>query len=197
MTIETVSLISLLSNYGYLGILLAIVPAGEILLLLAGGLAFFGYLKILYVVLVAAFGVVIGDSLWYILGRTGREIAFLKVIGKKFIKKERFLHFEKQFEKHSVKTILFVRLIYGFRAFVLMAAGATKIRFYKFFFLNLFGSLIWAAIFTFLGYFFGHSYNFLKDVFKEIYIVAPFVFLILILIIYLVYFLKKKAIKKI
>ncbi|MEW6407427.1 MAG: DedA family protein [Patescibacteria group bacterium] len=190
--LEFSAIISFLNSFGSVGVFLSIALGGEILLLAAGALSSFGYLNFLEIILAAAVGVVLVDSLWYLLGRTGRKIVFLKNLGKKFIRKESYDHWEKQFGKYSVKTILFLRLIYGFRAFILMAAGAAKMKFSKFFIFNLLGSLIWATIFTLLGYFFGHSFNLLKNMIENIYLFVPAAVACILIIILLIYFLKRK-----
>lgn len=190
--LEFSTIISFLNSFGSVGVFLGIALGGEILLLGAGVLTSFGYLNLLEIILAATVGVVLIDSLWYFLGRTGRKIVFLKNLGKKFIRKESYDHWEKQFEKYSVKTILFLRLIYGFRAFILMAAGAAKMKFSKFFILNFLGSFIWATIFTLIGYFFGHSFNLLKNTIENVYLFIPIVITCIIIIILLIHFLKRK-----
>jgi membrane protein DedA with SNARE-associated domain len=190
--LEISTIISFLANFGHLGVFLGIALGGEILLLGAGMLTSFGYLGFFEIILAAAFGVVLVDSFWYFLGRTGREIIFLKNIGKRFIKKESFEKWEKRFTKHSFKTLLFIRLIYGFRAFVLMTAGASKIPYGKFFLFNFLGSFLWATAFTLLGYFFGESFAALKETIENIYLFVPLIVICLGIIVFLLYFLKRK-----
>lgn len=189
---EISAIIAFLNSFGHLGIFLSIALGGEILLLAAGMLTSLGYLNFLEIILAAVLGIVLVDSFWYFLGRAGRKIVFLKNLGKRFIRKESYDHWEKQLRKYSVKTILFLRLIYGFRAFILMAAGAAKMKFSKFFILNFLGSLIWATIFTLLGYFFGHSFNVLKNTIENVYLFIPIVIACILIIILLIYFLKRK-----
>lgn len=196
MMLEISAIISFLANFGHLGIFLGIALGGEILLLGAGMLTSFGYLGFFEIILAASFGVVLVDSFWYLLGRTGREIVFLKNLGKKFIKKENYEHWQKNFGKHSVKTILLVRLIYGFRAFVLMAAGAAKMPYQKFFIFNFIGSLLWATVMTMIGYFFGHSLSFFKNTIQNIYLFVPLILGICLMIVLILYLLKKKVINK-
>lgn len=193
---ETSTIFYILSTYGYLGVFFGIIIGGEILLLAAGMFISLGYLNVKLVIIYALLGIIFHDIIFYILGRYGRKINFLKTIGKKFISKEKIQKFENSFQKHSFKTILFIRFIYGFRAFVLMTAGFSKMNFSKFILIDALGSFLWTIISLLLGYFFAQSFSFLKNIIKELYILAPLVIGIFIIIIFLVHLLKKKLSKK-
>lgn len=193
---EFPALLAFLIHWGYLGIFVGIILGGEILLLAAGFFASLGFFKTSLVILLATLGTLLGDSLWYVLGRTGRNFKFLTKLGKK-IGKEKIKQAEIQFKKHSIKTILFIRLIYGLRAMVLIVAGATKMKFFKFFSLNLIGTLIWANIMTFLGYFFGQSILFLRRYIENAILFITLTVILIFLILTLIFFLKKEAAGKV
>lgn len=194
--LEISTIFALLSAYGYLGVFFGIVLGGEILILLAGALASFGYLKLYWVIIFAIWGIVLHDIIWYLFGRYGREINFIKNLGKKLINKEKYQAIEDKFRQHSLKTILFIRFVYGFRAFVLLTAGFLRMNFWEFFVFNLIGSSIWTVIFALLGYFFGASFSILREIIKELYILIPIIFSFCIFTIFLIYFIKSKVSKK-
>lgn len=195
--IETSTIVYFLINFGYLGVFIGIIFGGEILLIIAGVLASFGYLKPSWLIFFALLGIIFHDIIWYLLGRSGRKLNFIKNIGKKIIKKTKFYHLENKFKKYSIKTIFFLRFIYGFRAFVLLAAGFSKMNLLKFILIDSLGSLFWAIISIFLGYFFGHSFFILKEIIKEINIFLLLVFSFCIIFIFLIYLIKKWLVKKI
>ena len=64
-----------LHDFGYFALFLGTFFEGETILVLAGFLAFRGYMDINLVVVVAFFGSYAGDQLWYFLGRKhGRKL---------------------------------------------------------------------------------------------------------------------------
>ena len=64
-----------LQEFGYFALFLGTFFEGETILVLAGFLAFRGYMDINLVVVVAFFGSYAGDQLWYFLGRKhGRKL---------------------------------------------------------------------------------------------------------------------------
>ena len=64
-----------LQDFGYFALFLGTFFEGETILVLAGFLAFRGYMDINMVVLVAFFGSYAGDQLWYFMGRRhGRKL---------------------------------------------------------------------------------------------------------------------------
>lgn len=194
---EISSIISFLAHWGYLGIFGGIILGGEILLLTAGFLVTLGYFKIFWVIIIATLSVVIHDCFWYILGRLGRKITFLKRLGKKLFGGKKLKQVEMQLKTHTNKTVLFIRWIYGLRAIILLVIGGVKMKFINFVFINLIGSLIWATISAFIGYFFGQSILFLKIYIKNIYLfgitITILVFLILFLLSYIKNILSKKG----
>ena len=58
-----------LQDFGYFALFLGTFFEGETILVLAGFLAFRGYMQLEYVVAVAFMGSYAGDQLWYFLGR--------------------------------------------------------------------------------------------------------------------------------
>ena len=105
--------------------------------------------------------------------------------------------FEEKLKKHTVKTILLIRLVYGFRAIVLIMAGITRINYFKFIFLNIIGTFIWASIFTLLGYFFGQSIMYLQEIVKNIILFITLAIALFIFVIMAVLLIKKSVEKKV
>ncbi len=189
------NLLPLITSFGYFGIFLGVVISGEVLLLLVGALAALGYLKLWLIVVIAVSGIVAHDVAWYLLGHGGRSLEFVKKIGKRIIDRDKYHQIEEKFIKHSVLVILFLRFVYGFRALSLIAAGASKMEFKKFFLYTFLGSSFWAMIFVSLGYFFGQSLSFLNNTIKELHFVVPIFVALIVIVLVVMHFAKKALVK--
>ena len=184
-------LTGLLVSYGYLAIFAGVILGGEVLLLAAGFLAAQGYFNVYWVIVFATLGVVLIDIVWYLIGRTGRK-GLINRLKKYLIRsKEKTVGLDKLLKKHAGKTILMVRFVYGVRAMVLIMAGALKMKFGKFLLLNIIGSIVWATVITFLGYFFGESWNVLQKYVHNTLLLATLVITLGIIILLIVMFAKK------
>lgn len=195
--LELSTLTSLLAHWGYLGIFGGIVVGGEILLLVAGALSSLGYFNILIVIIFATIPVVGLDMIWYSLGRMGRKLPFLKKIGKKIINPEDYLKVTKFFNKHPLKTIFFIRIIYGLRGIIIMLAGATGVKVSYFLFVNFLGTLFWAVAFTLTGYFFSQSLVFFYKFIQNITLFISLATVSIFVLIFLIILFKKRLMKEI
>ena len=107
---------------------------------------------------------VFGDNVVY---------AFGKKVGAKLFSREDSFWFhkrhltsaEKFYEKHGGKTIILARFVPIIRTFAPFVAGVGRMRYQKFFSYNVIGGLLWVAIATFAGYFFGNI-KFVKENFS-------------------------------
>ena len=155
--LTTAAIIALLIKYRYLLIFPIAVLEGPIISMVVGFLIYMGYLNGM-----AAFGLLIladlvGDSLYYFLGRFGRK-RFLHKYGHYIgMNEARILVLEKQFEKNHWK-ILAVGKTQAIGSLILVAAGVAKAPFDKFLWYNLLGSFPKVLFFILVGYFFGHGY---------------------------------------
>ena len=155
--LTTAAIIALLIKYRYLLIFPIAVLEGPIISMVVGFLIYMGYLNGM-----AAFGLLIladlvGDSLYYFLGRFGRK-RFLHKYGHYIgMNEARILVLERQFEKNHWK-ILAVGKTQAIGSLILVAAGVAKAPFDKFLWYNLLGSFPKVLFFILVGYFFGHGY---------------------------------------
>src|SRR5919202_95880 len=156
-------------QYGYwtvfFGVMLenAGVPVpGETILLAAGFFAANGHFALLFVMLVAAIGAVVGDNIGFAIGHHyGR--GFLLRFGRFFfLTPRRFARIGDFFERHGNRTILVARFITGLRVFAALFAGASRMPWRVFLIYNVAGAIIWAAVISTLGYLFGHSWPVLE-----------------------------------
>jgi len=142
---------SLIEQYGYAAILIGTFFEGETVLVIAGLLANQGYLKLAGVVIAAFAGALLGDQLYFHIGRWK---------GQPFIESHPTLKYHSQrvvnlLRNHQNKLILGFRFVYGIRTvtpFVLGASGVAPIRFLV---LNTIGALLWALVIGVAGFYFG------------------------------------------
>ena len=108
-----------LQEFGYFALFLGTFFEGETILVLAGFLAFRGYMDLKLVMIVAFLGSYAGDQLWYFLGRKhGRKLLARKprwqLMGDKALEHIR---------KHPDIWVLSFRFVYGLRTVMPVAIG--------------------------------------------------------------------------
>jgi len=130
---------------------------GETILLVAGYFASEQNFNIALVMLIAAFGAVVGDNIGFGIGHHFGRAFLLRVGRYVFLTPERFAHIDSYFHKHGNKTIFVARFITGLRVFAALFAGASKMRWSVFLFYNVSGAIVWSIVITTLGYLFGQS----------------------------------------
>jgi membrane-associated protein len=107
---------------------------------------------ILYLVLVGA--AILGDTVNYWIGHFIGPKAFSGKI--KFLKKEHLEKTHYYFAKYGGKTVILARFIPIVRTFAPFVAGVGAMTYSKFILYNVIGGLIWVALFTLGGYYFGN-----------------------------------------
>jgi len=150
-------------QYGYVGVgsLLLLesvglpVP-GETTLIAATVFAGLGQLNIFTVIIVAIIACVLGDSLSFLIGSLGGKWLidkFGKYIGldsKKYAKAEAF------FEKRGGIVVIVARFFEGLRQLNGFIAGSSSMKWHKFVYYNIIGSIIWVSSWSLIGYYGGN-----------------------------------------
>ncbi|MBD3760470.1 DedA family protein [Rhizorhabdus sp.] len=124
---------------------------GETAAIAGGVMAHRGLFPIGAAFLATAFGALIADQLFFQLGRRFRDRPF--VIHAR--QKPAFARAVGLIERYPTGFILAYRFIYGFRMVSPVAIGLSSIPLRRFAILNLIACILWAAIFTTIGYLFG------------------------------------------
>jgi membrane-associated protein len=127
---------------------------GDSLLFAAGAFAALGNLNIWLLFGLLTVAAVAGDSLNYWIGHKIGERANTGEI--KFIKKEYIDRTHAFFEKYGNKTIFLARFVPIVRTFAPFVAGVGEMSYRNFFSYNVVGGIVWVALCTFAGYFFGN-----------------------------------------
>ena len=140
-----------LQEFGYFALFLGTFFEGETILVLAGFLAFRGYMDLKLVMIVAFLGSYAGDQLWYFLGRKhGRKLLARKprwqLMGDKALEHIR---------KHPDIWVLSFRFVYGLRTVMPVAIGLSGYPPGRYLLLNGIGAAIWAIALATAAYHFG------------------------------------------
>lgn len=144
-------LAALISQYGLAAVLAGSLLEGETVLMLAGYAAHRGYLDFTAVVAVAMVGAVIGDQIWFALGRRqGARLTARRPWLDDKVRRALVL-----IERHPAKIILAMRFAWGLRTALPIAVGMSTITWQRFLLLNLISALVWAPLVAGVGYLFG------------------------------------------
>jgi membrane protein DedA with SNARE-associated domain len=146
-------------EYKYFFLFLGAVFEGLNSMVLGGFLVSVGKIKLLPTLLIFIFGYVINGYFWYFVGYFAGSKPIDKWI-KKDEKGRRIMEkVEDYFKKFSGRAIIITKFTFSLTIATLIMAGSLKYNHKKFFQYNLIGSIGWAVITLFIGYFFGESYK--------------------------------------
>ena len=151
--------------YTYPGVLslvmlesLGIPLPGEIALVTAAAYASLAHNVSIYVViLMAALGATVGGVLGYLIGIKGGLPLIARYGGYVGVRRSHIAKAHAFFERNGAKTILFGRFVAILRTWAALIAGAACMSFTRFVTYNTIGSIVWAIVFGWLGYYFGHD----------------------------------------
>jgi membrane protein DedA with SNARE-associated domain len=169
-----------LQTHGYLVLFVWTFLEGEAGLILAGFLAFQGYLNIFGVILTALGGSFTGDQFYFYLGRLKGPL-LLKLftpIARKFRKALRLI------EKYGTFVAFMSRYTYGFRIILPIILGMTNMESLRFLRLNFLSALSWSILFSLAGYLFGKSASLFVENVEEY---EPYIMLTLVAVIVLLW----------
>lgn len=147
------SLADFVSTYGYAAVLIGTFFEGETILVLGGIAAHLGYLELPWVIATAFCGTVIGDQLYFLLGR---------YLGTTYLRRWptwrlRAARVRRLLERHAIPLIVGFRFLYGIRSVTSFVIGTTRVPVLLFVSLNVLGASIWACVVGGLGFAFGEG----------------------------------------
>ncbi len=199
-------IIHLIQSSGYFGVFLlmtlesALVPIpSEITMPFAGYLVSTGVFSFIAVVLVGAFGNLVGSWIGYAIGYFLEETIVLNLIKKygKFIliSTSEYDHSLKWFNKFGEKITFFSRILPAVRTFISLPAGLAKMNFWKFSIYTFLGSLVWSSVLTYVGLYLGSKWNSIGVYFHKFDLILA-VLLVFAVLLYLNHKLKIVKFKK-
>ncbi len=162
----TTTLLNFFTTYGYLGIFVAMaiesccIPLpSELIMPLAGFLAFQNRLNLAGDTLAGALGCVAGSMIAYWIGATGGRALLLRYGRYVLISHHDADRADEFFARHGDITIFLTRLMPIVRTFISLPAGIARMDFRKFVVYTFLGSLPWCFILAFAGYKLGERWR--------------------------------------
>lgn len=152
-----------LQQFGLTGLFLAIfgesfgIPLpGEGLLIGASGLASKGQLPILAVFAVASIAACLGDNVGFAIGHFGGPRLVNRLAARFGIAPEKIEHVHERVRRHGAPLVVIARFIPLFRQLNGISAGAAGMDWRYFLVANAVGAVLWAGVWAFGTFWFGH-----------------------------------------
>lgn len=152
------TLFVLLATYKYAVIFPIAVVGGPFISILAGALAVKGYLHLTLAFVTIVLGDLVGDALYYAIGRFGAHRHILTWIQRSPARLARFHMVERTFKSHGVE-LLFAAKLQGLGIIVLLAAGMTEFSFTRYMLYNAVAAMLKTFALILLGYTFYRELN--------------------------------------
>jgi membrane protein DedA with SNARE-associated domain len=131
---------------------------GETALIAFGVLAAEGHYSIVWVIVLAAAGAILGDNLGYwLLGRLGGRALFRRWGWLRRYAETVLPRAEGIMERHGGKTVFFGRFVAVLRFTAAWVAGLAKMPWWKFSFWNASGGIVWATAFGLAAFYGGKA----------------------------------------
>jgi len=158
LNLTITSLVEIIKHYGYIIVFPISVAEGPIVAVVSGFLISAGYFSAPIVFFILLAGDIVGDAIYYSLGRFSRH-TFINKWGKYIgINETRIKKLDYHFERHDWK-ILLIGKTQPIGAAILFSAGMTKMPLKKFVWYNLLASAPKVIIFLLIGYYTGEAYT--------------------------------------
>lgn len=128
---------------------------GDSLLFVAGTIAASGELNVHVLVLLLTAAAIAGDSLNYSIGRYLGPRVF-RFEDSRFFKRAYVDRTHAFFDRHGGKAIIIARFVPIIRTYAPFVAGIGAMSYRRFLMFNVTGAVLWVALLTYAGFFFGN-----------------------------------------
>ena len=169
-------------NNGYVIFFIAMIIEGPVVNTAAAFASSLGYFNIWLIFLIAVLGDLVGDLVYFFMGRFGRTFVLDKYGHRIGLGKKRVIYIEKNLHNHFMKTLLFVKLTPFIVGPGLTIIGASKVKLSKFILTSLLIIIPTCIFFTFTGYYFGMAVDKFMKIFNNISIIIIAIILLIIII---------------
>ncbi|MCB1474927.1 MAG: DedA family protein [Rhodobiaceae bacterium] len=183
MVIETI-----IARYGLIGVLLGAGLEGETVVVAAGLLAHQGLLPLPGVAVAGAIGSFIADQLLFLLGRRFRDHPRVRRVSERAAFKRALSLLEARPEGF----IFAFRFIYGIRTVSPIAIGTSAVSAGTYLVINVIAAIVWAILFTAIGYAFGHAIERLFGELRSIEHVAIAIAVVFAIMAFAVWYLRRR-----
>ncbi len=169
MFISPNEILSILEHYKYFLIFPIAIIEGPIIIIITGFLVFLGYLNAYVALCVLVVADVIGDSMYYLIGRFWKRSNWIRR-GAKFLgyneKSESFL--EEHFRNHKGKTFLLAKVSHGVGGAVQVSSGIAGVAYSEFLKFSILGTIPKVLVLFFIGFYAGNSYQKIDNILNYI-----------------------------
>ncbi len=179
------SVLLLIEQYKYFFIFPIVILEGPIISIIAGFLAYLGFINIYIIYPLLVLGDVTGDCIYYSIGKYASKFAWIKKIFVWFgynEKSEEYIN--NHFNKHTAKTLFLAKVSHGFGIPIQITAGIANVKFFKYFSIELIGTMIKTLLLLVIGFYLGSSYltinTYLNDI--AIFVFSTFTLIILFIL---------------
>lgn len=153
------NILAILEQYKYIVIFPIMIFEGPIITVISGFLVYLGFLNIFIIYPMLIVGDLIGDSMYYAIGKYGHSFEWIQKI-EKFLgytdKSEEFL--KNHFEKHTTKTLLLAKVSHGLGIPIQISAGMAEVDFLKYLYLETIATIPKTLVLLAIGFYLGDSY---------------------------------------
>ena len=199
-------IISLMNEFGYLGILLLIaienifppIPS-EVILTFGGFMTTYTNMNIIGVVVFSTIGSLLGAIILYYIGKLLNKDRLERIIEGKIgkvlrLKKKDIEKADYWFDTRGYHTVFFCRFIPVVRSLISIPAGMSEMKFGKFVLLTTIGSMIWNIILVVLGAFMGNKWTKIVE-YISVYSKIILIICVVMIVIGVIFFYNKKKLK--
>jgi len=167
-----------IQNWGYLALFLYSFGGGFLALAIAGAFSYAGNLDIYVCIAVAGISNFIGSQVLFYMGKYYNQYAqdMLKNYRQKIALVKVLL------KKYGVFIIFIQKYIYGVKTLIPIVMGISQFNSYKFTFLNIFASFLWACLIGYVSFIAGEFIISLGDKFQYMGLIIVFMIIILLIL---------------
>jgi membrane-associated protein len=148
----------LLQSQGYLIMLVIMIFEGPMITSVAAFAASLGYFNIYAVLALSVLGNMIGDLMYYSIGRLGRKVVIDRYFKRHGLGKRLIAKFEAQLKKHPGKLLTIIKVIPPLPTPGLILAGVTKMKLRTFLIYTTTISFFFSLFFALMGYYLGKAF---------------------------------------
>lgn len=180
MQVTADEILRFIEIYKYLILFPLTIIEGTIVTIIAGFLASLGVLNIFMVIALAIIADLTGDTIYYSIGRIGREKLIEKWGHLVGLSVASVRSLEKRYERHAAKMLFVGKFAFGLEVVSLVVAGVAKVPYRKFIAFVFLPTVPKYTFYALLGYFFGSAYVTIGNILHDLVLAVP-VFLVLLI----------------
>ena len=152
-------LLQLIQSYGLWLLAPFAIIEGPIVTVIAAYIARMGYMNVYAVYVVCAVADLVGDAMYYGIGRLGPAFLPERWLARMGMGQARQLALSDHFATKGGRTLLFGKWTHSTGLPIMLASGMARMNFLSYMWYNLIGTVPKTAVFVALGYFIGQAYS--------------------------------------